>query len=179
MELTDRKWKAFRIGDIFEHIDRGKVSSAQNLERDENGVPYVGATVNNNGVLYFVTCDDAKMIQKGNCIAFIKDGQGSVGLSMYRETPCVATVNVSFAYAPWVNRYTGIFVSTASNMIRSKYSFGYKRKDERLRRDFVMLPVNEDEEPDYVFMEQYIKEMMLKKYFQYEDFQKVRNKYYE
>ena len=168
--LTDREWKAFQIGMLFDRIDRGKISSTQGLVHTEKGIPYVGATANNNGVLYCVECDDPKLIQDGNCVAFIRDGQGSVGLSMYRETPCVATVNVSLAYASWVNRYTGIFVSRSSNMIRSKYSFGYKRKDERLKRDFIMLPVTDAGEPDFDFMEQYIKDLMLKKYFQYDAF---------
>ena len=167
MKLTDREWKAFRIGDMFEHIERGRVFSALDLYRAERGVPYVGATVNNNGVMYYVDCDDKDKIQKGNCIAFIRDGQGSVGLSVYRETSCVATVNVSFGYAQWVNRYTGLFVATSANMIRSKYSFGDKRKEERLKRDLIMLPVKDDGTPDYDFMEQYIKDLMLKKYSQY------------
>jgi len=102
MELTDREWRAFQIGTLFDRIDRGNVSSAQSLKKVDNGVPYVGATVNNNGVIYFVECDDSTIIQDGNCIAFIRDGQGSVGLSIYRETPCVATVNVSLAYH-WLN----------------------------------------------------------------------------
>ena len=38
--------------------------------------PYVGATANNNGVLYCVECDDPTIIQDGNCVAFISDGQG-------------------------------------------------------------------------------------------------------
>lgn len=166
MELTDREWKAFCIGDLFTKIDRGKISSVQDLQRNPDGIPYIGATADNNGVMGYVVVHDVKKIQDGNCIVFIKDGN-SVGLALYRDAPCVATVNVSLAYAPWINMYTGIFVATSSNMVKSKYCYGYKRKDSRLMRDMIMLPVTDDGQPDYCFMEQYIKDLMLKKYFQY------------
>ena len=52
-------------------------------------------------------------------------------------------------------------------MIEHKYSHGYKRNKEHLAGDKVMLPVDDSGEPDYAYMEQYAKNIMLKKYIQY------------
>ena len=52
-------------------------------------------------------------------------------------------------------------------MIEHKYSHGYKRNKEHLAGDKVMLPVTDSGEPDYEYMEQYAKNLMLKKYKQY------------
>lgn len=40
---------------------------------------------------------------------------------------------------------------------RGKYSYGYKMGTDRLKRQKIMLPVANDETPDYAYMEQYVK----------------------
>lgn len=50
---------------------------------------------------------------------------------------------------------------------RSKYGYGYEFKEQRMLRQKLMLPVDASCEPDYEYMEQYSKNMMLKKYNQY------------
>lgn len=167
MRLDDREWKPVPMSKLFPNgFVRGKIYSATDETKDAKGIPYVGATDRNNGVIDFIQPDSNRK-QPGNCIVFVRDGQGSVGSSIYRSTPFIATVNVSAGYAPWINQYTGLFVSVASNMVRAKYGFGYKRKEERLKAERVMLPVNDAGEPDYQFMEDYIRELTVEKKKQY------------
>ena len=52
-------------------------------------------------------------------------------------------------------------------MQRVKYSYGYKFKEKRMHRQKLMLPVTDEGRPDYEYMEQYVKNMMLHKYEQY------------
>lgn len=168
-KLNEKVWKPIPMKQLFTKFVRGKVSSVSDEPRCENGVPYVGATDRNNGVIDYLEADKAK-IQPGNCIVYIRDGQGSVGSSVYRATPYIATVNTSSGYAKWLNRDTGLFVSTSSNQVRGKYSFGYKRNETRLLAERVMLPVNDDGKPDYTYMAQYVSEMrkdMLTRYRNY------------
>lgn len=49
----------------------------------------------------------------------------------------------------------------------SKYSYGHMGNKDSIKRERIMLPVNAAGEPDYEYMEQYAKNMMLKKYRQY------------
>ncbi len=155
--LKEKEWLPISVSYLFEKIVRGKISSASNEMKRDNGVPYVGATNRNNGVLDFLE-PDKERIQERNCITFIRDGQGSVGSSIYRGTACMATVNTSSGYAKWLNEFTGLFVSTSSNQVRNKYGFGYKRKEERLLAERIMLPVTESGEPDYPYMAEYIRQ---------------------
>ncbi len=170
-KLSENEWQPFSLKDIFNSFERGKVSSATDEPKQKNGIPYVGATDKNNGVLDFLR-PDIKKEQKPNCITFIRDGQGSVGSSIYRKTPFIATVNTSSGYANWLNEQTGLFVSTASNMNRSKYGFGYKRKEERLKSERVMLPAKNTTEPDYDYMSKYISSHCKTKLAKYNDFAK-------
>ena len=63
----------------------------------------------------------------------------------------------------------------AQDKIEHKYSHGYKRNKEHLAGDKVMLPVTDSGEPDYKYMEQYSKNMMLRKYQQYLTFLQQRS----
>lgn len=157
--LDEVEWKAFEIKDLFERFERGRIGSISGEKEDAGGMPYVGAAYRNNGVLGFYSgCTDK--VQSGNCIVFVCNGQGSVGCTLYRESDCIATTSVTLGYAPWVNRYTGLFFSVCASMNRSRYSFGYSRKGARLFREQVMLPITSDGELDWDFMEQYVKKKM-------------------
>lgn len=167
MNLTDKKWLPFKIGDLFYKFEQGKCKNASELK--EGNIPYVGATNRNNGVLKFVEYNE-KIITKGNCIIFISQGDGSAGYSIYKKENCICGSTVIAAYSDFLNEYVGMFITCCSDMNQSKYSHGYARSLNRLKRDYIMLPVNERNLPDYKFMEDYIKNTLfgnitkLKKY---------------
>ena len=50
-----------------------------------------------------------------------------------------------------------MFISTACCMNRPRYSFGYKRTIPRIKKESVLLPATSDGDPDYGFMEKYMK----------------------
>lgn len=166
-DLKSVKWEKFLIGEIFDYFMPGKSKGLNHLNEDMAfGKSYVGATNRNNGVLSFVQ-KNAKLIQKGNAIGFIKNGNGSAGYAIYKHESFISTSDVIFAYADWLNKYNGLFITTCSDMSEEKYSHGYKWTKERLVKSGIMLPVNEKGSPDYEFMEQYGKQIMLQKYQQY------------
>lgn len=129
------------------------------------GIEYIGATNRNDGVLCFVEVDSeaAKMIQPGNCIGFIRNGDGSAGYAIYREGEFISTSDVMYGYADWLNESTGRFFVVAQDKIKAKYSHGHKRSAERLKSDRVMFPVKTDGNPDWAYMEKYEKRLRLQK----------------
>ena len=177
-KLEEKNWKPFLIGEIFNKFVQGKSKGLNHLNEKNGEIPYLGATNRNNGVLTFVN-EETSMLQRGNCMCFIRNGQGSVGYSVYKREPFISTSDNTFAYADWLNCFTGNFIVTSSDMIRSKYSFGYKRNNERLIKDKIMLPTTPAGEPDYLYMESYIKEIMLRKYNEYLNYKKVDSDAYQ
>lgn len=178
MRLDDREWKPVPIIGIFDRFEPGKGKGLNHLEQAEHGIPYIGATNRNNGVLCFVRDTDVsrKMVQEGNCIGFIKNGDGSAGYAIYKQEPFVSTSDVIYGYASWLNLYTGLFFVAAQDMIEHKYSHGYKRNAQHLKGDRVMLPVNDAGEPDYQFMEDFVYELMTAKRKQYHAYVEKRLK---
>lgn len=178
MRLDERKWKPISIIGIFDRFESGKGKGLNHLEQAEHGISYIGATNRNNGVLCFVKDTDVSqmMMQEGNCIGFIKNGDGSAGYAIYKQEPFVSTSDVIYGYASWINPYTGLFFVAAQDMIEHKYSHGYKRNAQHLKGDRVMLPVTAAGEPDYLFMEDYMRELMAAKRKQYRTYVENRLK---
>lgn len=171
--LDEKEWEPFSIVGLFSTIIPGKGKGLNHLNKVcTDGVNYIGATNRNNGVLCCVEENDLSrsMILNGNCIGFIKNGDGSAGFAIYKAEKFISTSDVLYGYASWVNKFTGLFFVVAQDMIEHKYSHGYKRNKEHLTGDKVMLPITNSGEPDYEYMEQYAKNMMLRKYQQYMTF---------
>lgn len=161
LELTERRWEPIRISDIFDSFENGKGKGRNHLiEVQHDGIEYIGATNRHNGVLCFVSVNSESrdMIQRGNCIGFIRNGNGAAGYAIYKHEPFISTPDVIYGYASWINEYTGLFFVAAQDLIQNKYGHGHKRTPQRLIRDSVMLPVDNNGCPDWLFMSNYIRE---------------------
>lgn len=165
--LSNIIWKEFKVKTIFPNIEKCKCGNAGSLE--DGRTPYVGATNRNNGTMRYVKASE-KLVTKGNCIVFICDGQGSVGYSIYKAEDFVGSTTLKVGRNKFLNYYNAQFIIGALDKNRCIYSYGYKRTEPRLKNETIYLPVNSKGEPDYEFMENYIKEReeILKK--QYKDY---------
>lgn len=163
--LNEKIWRPFFVGDLFK-LETGKSKGLNHLKEDEHGISYLGATNRNNGVLAFVNPVE-NLIQRGNCIAFIRNGEGSIGYSVYKREDFIATSDITCGYADFLNEYIGLFITTVADKVRGKYNFNYKRSDTRLRREKLMLPVTDDGNPDFDYMDAYIRNETAKIYRRY------------
>ena len=166
------EWGEFKVKDIFPTMVAGKSKGLNHLEQVSNGgISYLGATNRNNGVLCFVEKNgNEKLIQNGNCIAFIRNGEGSMGYSVYKAEDFISTSDITLGYNSKLNKYSGMFITTIADRVRGKYSFNYKRSDTRLKKEVLSLPMNSKGEPDYKFMEDYMKYLEQKKLLEYLDY---------
>lgn len=151
------KWKNFVMNEVFTILVPGKSKGLNHLTQvDRGGVNYLGATNLNNGVLGYVL-PIHQQVQKGNCIAFIRNGEGSMGYAVYKEEDFIATSDITLGYNPHLNRYTGMFITTIADRVRGKYNFGYKRNSHRLSKEVLTLPINANDEIDWSFMELFMR----------------------
>lgn len=159
--ISEKEWGGFEIGCLFD-LSQGKSKGLNHLSKSMKGVNYLGATNLNNGVMCQVD-KVGSMMHEGNGIAFIRNGEGSMGFSVYKAESFIATSDISVGYNPKLNRHIGLFITTIADKVRGKYNFGYKRSATRLKKEKLLLPLNADEEPDYTYMENYMKHLEFKK----------------
>lgn len=165
--LNEKEWKEFSINNIFIDIQRGK-----RLKKDNHKIgkiPYVSSTAMNNGVDCFVGNKDSVRVFS-DCITIANSG--SVGASFYQPFSFVASDHVTKLHNPNFNRYVYLFISQATKRFGEKYSFNREINDDRIKREKILLPINSKNEPDYEYMENYIKKIEFEKLSQYLKYKK-------
>lgn len=173
LKLSSLEWKEFKLNDLFDRIEKGKCKNTnEETKQSINGVSFLSATLNNNGVSGFV--EPNYLLQKGNCIMFVNQGDGGAGYSVYKKEDFISTTSNSFGYAKWINRYTGLFVASILCRFKEKYSFGYGRTENRLKNDRILLPINSKGQPNWEFMENFMRKIEYKKLNIYLDY--IKNK---
>ena len=171
MRLNTDDWKGFVIHKLFK-LENGKAN--QGMLEEGNECFYIGAKKDDNGVM--IHCmKDSELMQKGNCIIFICNGQGSVGYANYMDVDFIGTTDIVAGYNKNLNQYNGVFIATVLCQERPKYSFGRKWKT-HLKNTIVDLPIQHNADgtpyidcshqyssngyvPDWQWMEYYIKSL--------------------
>lgn len=176
MNLNDRKWGIFLIGDLF----CVKRPPARNKDNYEIGnVPFVASGSVNNGVMKCCKPLENEKLDKAGCIT-VSPVDGS---AFYQPYPFLgrggAGSSVLMLYTNNINLYSGQFIAKMiSNTCACKYTYGHMGNKDGIRRERIMLPIDEDNKPDYQFMEDYVKELMSKKREQYLDYCKEQLKFF-
>ncbi len=156
ISLSDRDWAEFKVGDLFNVTGTKTTKSGI---KDKGKYPYLTTQATNNSVNGYT--DFAT--EKGNCIIA---ESACVGYSSYQEYDFTASDHVEklVPYSSKFNRFIGLFINT---MLRTstegKYNYGHKFNQGRIREQIIHLPVTLDGQPDYDFMEQYMKSLPFSK----------------
>lgn len=163
--LEAKTYKDFFISDIFDTPKRGKRIVARN--HVDGNIPLVSSIAANNGVSNFIgNRQDVQLYR--NCLS-IANGGVSAGKCFYEPFEFVASDHVTHCKSKKLTSYQyfalSVFITKA--LFGNKYSFTREITDSRFTREKIILPINDNEEPDYAYMEQYVKNIMIKKYSQY------------
>lgn len=148
--LDEKKWGEFFIQDVAT-IESGRDIYAK--ERICGDTPYVSATSNNNGIGYFV--GNNNKTKEAGCLSVNRNG--SVGYSFYHPYETLFSNDCRKLRLKYSSKHVGIFVSQQITRQRDKYGYGYKMGTARLKKQKIMLPINKDSQPDYEYMENYMK----------------------
>lgn len=157
LSLDNANWSIFRVLDLFEYR-RGNQNNMASLSSGDYML--ISAKNINNGLKGFFESNDARRgTYKGHCITLNNDGDGGVGLAYYQPCDFLLDTHVYALYAKTaISRYAMLYIAQALSKQRVCFSHGYSISQDRLKTMRVMLPTDENGDPDYAFMEQYIKE---------------------
>jgi hypothetical protein len=160
--FEDKEWGEFFLTDIMFKIQRGKRLTKANQKAGNK--PYISSTAINNGVDNFIGNEDGVRVFF-NCLTIANSG--SVGSSFYHPYEFVASDHVTHLANDSFNENIYMFITTMLNRLSEKYNFNREINDNRISREKILLPIGKDGEPDYGYMEQYIKNVKYKKLKQY------------
>ncbi len=148
-DLNVQDWKEFSLYDYFDVIP-GKYHYPE--EYEEGTTPYYSASNENNGIGSYI---DLEADFEGNKVV-----TGKVGCTaFYAPEAFCATSDVNI-FCPRFNMspYVGLFVATVVNYSENyKWAYGRQCRVGNSKRIKIKLPVDANGNPDWQFMEDYIK----------------------
>ena len=153
-KLCHSQWKPFSFTEVFTKIQRGK--RLKKADHTEGTVPYVSSTALNNGVDGFIGNEDS--IRKfEDCITIANSG--SVGSAFFHQYEFVASDHVTQLKRKGLDKYAYLFMLPIINRLSEKYCFNREINDKRIKREKILLPVNNKGKIDFEFMSSFMQEV--------------------
>lgn len=157
--LSDRQWHKFTLGKIVESVQNGKSYNASDLTSAADGadyVSYVTRTDKNNGISMYIQAEDYDGLEKANAIT-IGDTTATI---FFQDHDFITGPHIIVIRASWFNVYTANFIITLLNQEKYRYPvFGRAFTKDLIAATELNLPVDDNGNPDYQFMEDYIKSL--------------------
>ena len=150
LSIHTDSWKWFGlINDLFNYSKGKRLTKADSIE---GYLPLVTAGENNQGVSRFVNND---MEVFSNCITI-----DMFGYCMYRDYEFCCDDNI-LVLLPKTNmsKYVMMFISTIINQDTYKCAYGRQYRQKTLLNHKIKLPIDTFGNPDWQFMEDYIKSL--------------------
>lgn len=168
--LRDVEWRAFSLSSIF-NIKDGYYNKKPPVEGGT--IPFLSATQYNNGISTFyrkeilfeydkvgekTSKDIDKRIFAANCLTITNNG--SVGKVYYqtKEFTCSHDVTPIYLKNYELNSSLAKFLIPMLEQSGKSFEYAKKWRPKRMRKSKILLPADEHGNPNWHFMEEYIKE---------------------
>lgn len=154
-KIDTSSWKEFKIGDLFTIVKGTRLTKAS---MKDGTIRFVGASSLNNGITAHIGND--KCIHPANTISLTYNG--SVGEAFYQDKPFWASDDVNILYPKFeFNKYIALFIIPILKAKGKQYAFIDKWKKCDMEQDFIKLPAQTNNFPNWLFMENYMKQVEL------------------
>lgn len=158
LTLDSVEWGEFRIKDLFElHLSKG--DNQANL-LDEGNIPLVSSGLNINGI--------SKFIREGDGKSDLFDGKiltvDMFGKAFYHEYNFFSVshgrINILIPKFE-ITKFIAVFiVAEIDKNFSNVFSYNRMCSQKRLRSSKILLPIDSKGNPDWQFMEDYVKQEM-------------------
>lgn len=169
-EVREPELKEFRVEDLFEITTHALHNSSDFTIEGE--IPYITRTTFNNGVAKYVDEAETKEIVSGNAITIA----GETAKLYYQPYDFVVGTKVAVMRYETINRENAMYViSTIEKSVFSQFGFSNILTGKKLKELTITLPTTSSGDPDWEYMQSYIKEiddqkkMQIKNYVEYKN----------
>lgn len=160
LKLSDREWKEFKAGDLFT-IVTGKAYNKNKMRTADRGLKHVQRATSNHGIDCYAAIEDADnyIRYKGNCITVSSIPYVDGTCAFYQDDVFCCGVGVNILTNDRMNRELALFICNCiNNAVIGKYGMARSLGAAMLANEILSIPVTSNGQPDYDFMEQYIRE---------------------
>lgn len=154
--IEHKKWELFKLKELFK-ITGSKTTPKNKLKKYGDGnYPYITTRATNNGVDGFYNYY-TESVEDGGVLTV---DSAAIGCTLYQPKDFSASDHVEKLIPKFeMNAYTAMFLVAVLNLEKHRYSYGRKASQDRMKKISIKLPAINDRQPDFEFMENYIKSL--------------------
>lgn len=156
-KIDVKNWQEFLLGgdDGLFNIVKGTRLTKANMK--EGNINFIGSSAINNGVTNHIS--NSERVHPANLITVSYNG--STGEAFYQDEPFWASDDVNVFYPKFEQNFEiAMFLIPLIRKVGEKYKFVDKWKIEDMCNDKIKLPKNKNGEPDWKYIENYMKNIM-------------------
>ena len=149
-------WKEFEIGKLFPKIKKPPVLHNRQIIEDENGIPYVVRTKFDNGIKCRVQRSDEIKPSPAGVISFGAEN----ATFFYQREEFVSGRDIYYIDTQDLSDGACMFLTACLQPIARKYSYNYGLFPDLLKSEQIKLPVDNHGNPDWAYMDSYMRVVM-------------------
>lgn len=153
-KIDTKEWQEFYLIELFD-ITGSITTSKKDLEFINEGYPYVTTAATNNGIFGYTS----KYTENGNVITI---DSAVLGYAFYQKENFTASDHVEKLSPKFkMTEYIALYITSIMNNTSKFYGYAYnqKRSQTALKKEKLKLPVTLTGEPDWEYMENYMKKI--------------------
>lgn len=167
-KVDTREWGEFRVGELFEKLNLrflpnrvfDKASDISEVKSEEFNLPLVNAKHSNNGIMYYGRKHEWEY--EVLTIDIVADGAASTG-DVYAQLQETGVLYNAYLVKPKAKCVTGLILFFLATVIQRcvKDHFGYDNKCtwDKVKHETILLPVDKTGQPDWAYMEEYMRKV--------------------
>lgn len=160
LQLSDREWAEFKIGELF-RIKTGKAYNKNKIDVANKGLRHISRATSNHGIDCYINLDsiDGIVTYEGNCVTVSSIPYTDGTCAFYQDKTFCCGVGVNIITHELMTPELGQFLCTCINhAVVGKYGMARSLSARMLSEEIINLPITPDGLPDYQFMHDYIAE---------------------
>jgi restriction enzyme bgcI subunit beta len=153
------EWKEFWIEEILSIKSGVRLTKSDQIS---GKIPFIGASDSSNGITEFVGNTNRSLDKNVLGVNY----NGSVVENFYHSYECIFSDDVKrvkFKNEDCGDEYTYLFLKQVILQQKNKYQYGYKFNAKRMNRQKIILPVDENGQPHWEYMSQFIQKLKISK----------------
>ena len=152
--MKDVEWREFKVGEVFEVS--GTVTTHPRYLKRNGKTPRITCAATNNGLddIY-----DNEATEMGDVLTVDSATDGVIFYQPYNFIATDHVEKISIKGKQKMTKGIGLFLKTNIEKAKSnKYGYGYKFSQTRIKKQIIKLPIDSQGNPNWQFMEEYIKQ---------------------
>lgn len=147
-EIDTSGWGEFRVGELFDVV---KGSRLRSVDRVDGEIPYIGATLFDNG--YVQTIGNDESLHPGGVLTACYNGRAT-GVTFYQPEQFWATDDVNVLYPKFeMSEEIGLFIAPVIQSVGMNFGWESKWNLPDMIGAVIRLPVTVAGDPDWGYME--------------------------